>query len=68
MQWPIEELETLRGKNVKMSHQQLQTGNHIEIKGITAAQVLFKNCLFQTLPLYVFYLYSLIMCLILLAG
>ncbi|KAK6290065.1 hypothetical protein POUND7_001606 [Theobroma cacao] len=38
MQWPIEELETLRGKNVKMSHQQLKKGEHIEVKGITAAQ------------------------------
>ncbi|OMO68396.1 Glycoside hydrolase, family 32 [Corchorus olitorius] len=38
-QWPIEELETLRGKNIKMSHQQLKTGDHIEIKGITPAQV-----------------------------
>ncbi|XVF41803.1 hypothetical protein PTKIN_Ptkin01aG0309900 [Pterospermum kingtungense] len=38
MQWPIEELESLRRKNVKMSHRQLKTGDHIEIKGITAAQ------------------------------
>ncbi|XVF07637.1 hypothetical protein REPUB_Repub06bG0156600 [Reevesia pubescens] len=38
LQWPIEELENLRGKNVKMSDQQLKTGEHIEVKGITAAQ------------------------------
>ena len=47
MQWPIEELETRRGKNVKMSHQQLKTGDHIEVKGITAAQVYFENCLLE---------------------
>ncbi|KAK8562141.1 hypothetical protein V6N12_049190 [Hibiscus sabdariffa] len=37
-QWPVEELNTLRGENVEMSHQKLKTGRHIEIKGITAAQ------------------------------
>ncbi|KAK5804096.1 beta-fructofuranosidase, insoluble isoenzyme 1 [Gossypium arboreum] len=38
MQWPIQELETLRGTNVKMNHQMLKTGDHIEVKGISAAQ------------------------------
>ncbi|TYI32892.1 hypothetical protein ES332_A04G093900v1 [Gossypium tomentosum] len=37
-QWPVEELNTLRGENVKMSHQKLKKGHHIEIQGITAAQ------------------------------
>ncbi|KAE8692524.1 Beta-fructofuranosidase, insoluble isoenzyme CWINV4 [Hibiscus syriacus] len=37
-QWPIRELNSLRGKNVQLSHQELKTGHHIEIKGITAAQ------------------------------
>ncbi|KAK8553983.1 hypothetical protein V6N12_030962 [Hibiscus sabdariffa] len=39
MQWPIQELETLRGKNVQISHRMLKTGQHIEVEGITAAQV-----------------------------
>ncbi|XVE75938.1 hypothetical protein DITRI_Ditri12bG0132200 [Diplodiscus trichospermus] len=38
MLWPVEELESLRGEHVKMSNQQLGTGDHIEVKGITAAQ------------------------------
>ncbi|GMJ02900.1 cell wall invertase 4 [Hibiscus trionum] len=37
-QWPVEELKSLRGEKVQMSHQKLNTGDHIEIKGITAAQ------------------------------
>lgn len=39
LQWPIEELETLRGQNVHMSGVKLNSGEHVEIKGITAAQV-----------------------------
>ena len=39
LQWPIEELETLRGEKVQISNQQLKKGDHVEIKGITAAQV-----------------------------
>lgn len=38
LQWPIEELETLRGEKVQISNQQLKKGDHVEIKGITAAQ------------------------------
>ncbi|KAI6696455.1 hypothetical protein NL676_016574 [Syzygium grande] len=38
LQWPIEELETLRGQNVHMSGVKLNSGEHVEIKGITAAQ------------------------------
>ncbi|KAK6126366.1 hypothetical protein DH2020_039891 [Rehmannia glutinosa] len=38
LQWPIEEVETLRGKKVKLSNQKLAKGEKIEIKGITAAQ------------------------------
>ena len=39
--WPVEELNTLRGQQVKLSGQKLQKGNHVEVKGITAAQVGF---------------------------
>nr|KJB16594.1 hypothetical protein B456_002G238600 [Gossypium raimondii] len=38
LQWPIEEIETLRGQNVQLSNQELKSGEHIEVKGITAAQ------------------------------
>lgn len=38
LQWPIEELETLRGKKVQISNQQVKKGEQIEVKGITAAQ------------------------------
>lgn len=38
LQWPIEELETLRGEKVQISNQQIKQGDHFEIKGITAAQ------------------------------
>ncbi|KAL6988448.1 Invertase [Sarracenia purpurea var. burkii] len=38
IQWPIQELETLRGKEVHLSNQKLNLGDHMEIKGITAAQ------------------------------
>ncbi|XP_011094304.1 beta-fructofuranosidase, insoluble isoenzyme 1 isoform X1 [Sesamum indicum] len=38
LQWPVEELETLRGKKVELSNQNLNKGEKIEIKGITAAQ------------------------------
>ncbi|CAL5389224.1 unnamed protein product [Camellia sinensis] len=38
VQWPIEELETLRGKKIHICNHQLNLGDHIEIKGITAAQ------------------------------
>ncbi|XVF76176.1 hypothetical protein PTKIN_Ptkin13bG0245500 [Pterospermum kingtungense] len=36
--WPIEEIETLRGKKVQMRNQQLKKGEHIEIKGISGTQ------------------------------
>ncbi|KAL1821243.1 hypothetical protein DCAR_0417633 [Daucus carota subsp. sativus] len=39
MQWPIEELETLRGSKAKFStKQELAKGQLVEVKGITAAQ------------------------------
>jgi len=38
LQWPIAELETLRGDKVQISNQQIKQGDHFEIKGITAAQ------------------------------
>jgi beta-fructofuranosidase len=39
VQWPIEELETLRGDKVQISNQQIKKGEHFEVTGITAAQV-----------------------------
>ncbi|KAF2307647.1 hypothetical protein GH714_030580 [Hevea brasiliensis] len=38
VQWPVEELETLRGQRVQLSNQKLKKGEHVEVKGITAAQ------------------------------
>lgn len=40
IQWPIEEVETLRGKKVELRNKKkLVKGEKVEIKGITAAQV-----------------------------
>lgn len=39
LQWPIEELETLRGQKVELRIQKLKLGGYVEVKGITAAQV-----------------------------
>lgn len=39
LQWPVVELETLRGKKVGINKQILKQGDHVEVKGITAAQV-----------------------------
>ncbi|XAR64711.1 Beta-fructofuranosidase [Bertholletia excelsa] len=38
VQWPIEELETLRGHKAELSNKQLSLGKVVEIKGVTAAQ------------------------------
>ncbi|KAM2568157.1 hypothetical protein TB2_008437 [Malus domestica] len=38
LQWPVVELETLRGKKVGINNQILQQGSHVEVKGLTAAQ------------------------------
>lgn len=40
IQWPIEELEALRGNDFEMSNVEIETGDMIEIKDITSAQVL----------------------------
>lgn len=50
LQWPIEEIETLRGQNVQLSNQELKSGEHIEVKVITAAQV----CFFRLKPFFSF--------------
>jgi len=44
LQWPVEELDSLRGKEVKMKSQKLEKGVNVEVKGITAAQV--RLCVF----------------------
>ncbi|CAK9159835.1 unnamed protein product [Ilex paraguariensis] len=38
LQWPIQEIESIRGKKVQLSNQKLNVGDHVEVKGITAAQ------------------------------
>ncbi|GAB2300727.1 Invertase [Dionaea muscipula] len=38
VQWPVEEVEKLRMNKVEISKLQLGRGEHVEIKGITAAQ------------------------------
>ncbi|GLT94725.1 hypothetical protein SLE2022_124530 [Rubroshorea leprosula] len=38
VQWPIEELVSLRRKDVRMRNRELELGENVEIKGITAAQ------------------------------
>ncbi|XP_027349327.1 beta-fructofuranosidase, insoluble isoenzyme 1-like [Abrus precatorius] len=38
VQWPVEELDSLREKEVKMNSEKLELGNYVEVKGITAAQ------------------------------
>ncbi|XP_028080275.1 beta-fructofuranosidase, insoluble isoenzyme 1-like [Camellia sinensis] len=38
VQWPIEELETLRREEVHLSDHKLNLGDYVEIKGITAIQ------------------------------
>ncbi|KAL2503040.1 Beta-fructofuranosidase [Forsythia ovata] len=38
LQWPIEELETLRGNRVELRNNTLEKGERLEIKGITVAQ------------------------------
>ena len=40
VQWPIEEVENLRGPEVKIANAKLQKREKIEIKGITPAQVI----------------------------
>ncbi|KAI4300501.1 hypothetical protein L6164_033872 [Bauhinia variegata] len=38
VQWPIEELNTLREEEVKMTNQKFHKGDYVEVKGITSAQ------------------------------
>ncbi|KAI3749927.1 hypothetical protein L2E82_20548 [Cichorium intybus] len=38
LQWPIRELEKLRGKMVELSNVKVKKGDTVEVKGITAAQ------------------------------
>ncbi|XP_061366764.1 beta-fructofuranosidase, insoluble isoenzyme 1-like isoform X2 [Gastrolobium bilobum] len=38
VQWPVEELNSLREKEVTMSNKKLEKGNYVEVEGITAAQ------------------------------
>uniref|UniRef100_A0A803QKE4 Beta-fructofuranosidase n=2 Tax=Cannabis sativa TaxID=3483 RepID=A0A803QKE4_CANSA len=38
LQWPIEEVETLRGKEIEIKNAKLKKGDIIKVKGITPAQ------------------------------
>ncbi|GER29051.1 beta-fructofuranosidase [Striga asiatica] len=38
LQWPVEEIETLRRNKVELSNCRLEKGEKLEVKGITAAQ------------------------------
>ncbi|XP_024973545.1 beta-fructofuranosidase, insoluble isoenzyme 3-like isoform X1 [Cynara cardunculus var. scolymus] len=38
LQWPVEELETLRDKNVQISNTELKQGDKVQVEGITPAQ------------------------------
>ena len=50
LQWPVEKLETLRGNKVHISNHQVKKEEHVEIKGIIAAQVC--NLTFFTLKFF----------------
>ncbi|KAK4798127.1 hypothetical protein SAY86_030453 [Trapa natans] len=39
VQWPVEEIETLRDNKVEIANITLKQGEYVEVKGITAAQV-----------------------------
>ena len=39
LQWPVEELEALRGKSVTFKDRVIRPGQHVEVTGIQAAQV-----------------------------
>lgn len=39
MQWPVEELEKLRGKPVSVSGKVVKPGQHFEVTGLEAYQV-----------------------------
>lgn len=39
LQWPVKELDTLRGAHVGLSKQLLKKGDRVEVTGITPAQV-----------------------------
>lgn len=39
MQWPVEEIETLRGKQIQIKHKIVKSGKFFEVKGIQTAQV-----------------------------
>nr|XP_007145297.1 hypothetical protein PHAVU_007G227200g [Phaseolus vulgaris]ESW17291.1 hypothetical protein PHAVU_007G227200g [Phaseolus vulgaris] len=38
LQWPVEELNSLREKEVNLRNKKLKKGDYVEVKGITAAQ------------------------------
>ena len=65
LQWPVKELETLRGEKVQISNKQLEKGDHVEIKGITAAQVCYLQCILfnkfsDTIFIYLFIIVDMI--------
>jgi beta-fructofuranosidase len=39
LQWPIEEVEALRGRSVALKNRVIKPGQHVEVTGIQTAQV-----------------------------
>lgn len=39
MQWPVEEIESLRGRKTEIKHLKLKQGSLYEVKGVRASQV-----------------------------
>jgi sucrose-6-phosphate hydrolase SacC (GH32 family) len=39
VQWPIEEVEALRGKSVTIKNRVIRPGQHVEVTGLQTAQV-----------------------------
>ena len=53
VQWPVEELETLRNKKVELRNHKLNKGEIVEVEGITAAQVCIFFLVYKTMHLFV---------------
>ena len=47
LQWPVEEVEALRGKSVTLKGRVLKPGQHLEVTGLQTAQVR-RACLLAT--------------------
>lgn len=53
VQWPVEEIERRRGKQVNIRDKELGSGSIVEVSGITASQVNSFQCIFLYIsPIY----------------